>query len=120
MAPENPLEPVRWRPRTRYNPIEPVMWRPRTRSGHRKVMKVPLNDTRVKVPNNCKPTPATNLDSIESKHDDLSSKPSGRDRPENRGNRSYLLKCRKKLTISTMNVRTIRETRKRLEITSCI
>ncbi|XP_072017053.1 uncharacterized protein [Amphiura filiformis] len=73
-------------------------------------MTANLNYTRVRVPTKT-PTPGADTDS-EKSNDGLSSKPQGRDKADICGSkRSNLMNCKIIVTISTMNVRTIREQR---------
>jgi len=77
-------------------------------------MTTESNNTRVQVPNI---TPSlTNMDSTEM-NDTSTSNPSGRVEVDRSvGNRAKLLRCKKEVIISTLNVRTIRESHKRIEL----
>ena len=79
-------------------------------------MMAQLYNTRVRVPKAT--SSGLRTDSSES-YDDLSSKPYGRDKPDDGARKGRpLLRCRKTAIVSTMNVRTIREQRNREELSS--
>ena len=76
------------------------------------------NNTRVKILN--KTLPSTDTISKE-KYDGSTPNPKGRVDPEKCvGAMAKLLKCKQQITISTMNVRTIREEHKQIELKSTI
>ena len=72
------------------------------------------NNTRVKVPNKTLPLTET---IYKEKYDGSTPNPKGRVDPEKRvGAMAKLLKCKQEIIISTMNVRTIREEHKQIEL----
>ena len=84
-------------------------------NSNRKTMMAHQSNTRVKVPNL---DPGADTDFSKS-HDGLSSNLTRRDRPDyGVGKRKTLLRCKDIITVSTMNVRTIREQRCREELVS--
>ncbi|XP_072015018.1 uncharacterized protein [Amphiura filiformis] len=76
------------------------------------------NYTRVKVPNSIITSPGADID-LQRSHDALPRNPDGRDKSdEGACRRRNLVNCKKVITISTMNVRTIREQQCREELVS--
>ena len=77
-------------------------------------MTTKTNNSRVQVPNIT--LPLTNTDSTEM-NDTSTLNPRGRvEVDESGGNKANLLRCKKEVIISTMNVRTIRESHKQIEL----
>ena len=79
-----------------------------------KDMTSTTNNTRVKVPNITFPITET---ISKEKYDRPTPNPQGRVDLETRvGNKAKLLRCKREIIVSTMNVRTIREEHKQLEL----
>ena len=79
-------------------------------------MQVQQNSTRVKAPetNDCQ---VVETSSDKEHNDDVSLNPSnGRGTPDNRSEKTSLLKCKKSIKISTMNVRTISQKSHQIEL----